>query len=163
MESGEFDLQTAMDRAIRMLSRNPRGYFLMVEWDSHTDRVRHGLDHLVTLDRAIERTARTAGRDTLLLFTADHSFDLRLRGGTLGTEFLAGLEEAEAESPKGPVRIPTLRMDNGHTGEEVLAAAQGPGAERVRGYMANTDLFRVMMTAYGWEPSAATAPAGAKK
>ena len=41
-------------------------------------------------------------------------------------------------------------MDNGHTGEEVLVAAQGPGAERVRGYMANTDMFRVMMAAYGW-------------
>ena len=51
------------------------------------------------------------------------------------------------------MRIATLRMDNGHTGEEVLAAAQGPGAERVRGYMANTDLFRVMMAAFGWEES----------
>ena len=160
MNSGEFDLQTAMDRTIRMLSRNPRGYFLMVEWDTHTDRIRRGLDNLVTLDRAIERTANTVGPDTLLLFTADHSFDLRLRGGTLGGEFLEGLEAAEAESPKGPVRIPTLRMDNGHTGEEVLAAAQGPGAERVRGYMPNTDLFRVMMAAYGWEASAAGAPAG---
>ena len=136
MNSGEFDLQTAMDRTIRMLSRNPRGYFLMVEWDTHTDRIRRGLDRVVTLDRAIERTAKTAGPDTLLLFTADHSFDLRLRGGTLGGDFLEGLEAAEAESPKGPVRIPTLRMDNGHTGEEVLAAAQGPGAERVRGFMA---------------------------
>jgi len=151
MDSGEFDLQTAMDRTIGMLSRNPRGYFLMVEWDAHTDRVRRGLDRVVTLDRVIERTARTAGPDTLLLFTADHSFDLRLRGGALGTDLLDGLEAAEAESPKGPVRTGTVRMDNGHTGEEVLAAASGPGAERVRGYMANTDLFRVMMAAYGWE------------
>jgi alkaline phosphatase len=163
MDSGEFDLQTAVDRTIRMLSRNPRGYFLMVEWDTHTDRVRHGLDRLVTLDRVIERTARTVGSDTLLLFTADHSFDLRLRGGTLGADFLQGLETAEAESPKGPVRIPSLRMDNGHTGEEVLAAAQGPGAERVRGFIPNTDLFRVMMAAYGWETPAAGALDGTKK
>ena len=153
LDSGEFDLQTAVDRARRMLSRNPRGYFLMVEWDVHTDRVRHGLDHLVTLDRVIERVARTVGSDTLLLFTADHSFDLRVRGGTLGPPLLEGLEQAEAESPKGPVRITTLRMDNGHTGEEVLVAAQGPGAERVRGFMANTDLFRVMLAAFGWQPS----------
>ena len=158
MDSGEFDLQTAMDRTISMLSRNPRGYFLMVEWDAHTDRVRRGLDRIVTLDRTIERTARTVGPDTLLLFTADHSFDLRLRGGLLGTELLEGLEAAEAESPKGPIRIGSLRMDNGHTGDEVLAAAQGPGAERVRGFMANTDLFRVMMSAFGWEPSAPGAP-----
>jgi alkaline phosphatase len=160
MDSGEFDLQTAMDRTIAMLSRNPRGYFLMVEWDAHTDRVRRGLDRIVTLDRAIERTARTAGPDTLLLFTADHSFDLRLRGGLLGTDLLEGLEAAEAESPKAPIRITSLRMDNGHTGDEVLAAAQGPGADRVRGYMANTDLFRVMMAAFGWEASAAGAQDG---
>ena len=158
MPSGEFDLQTALDRTTRMLSRNPRGYFLMVEWDAHTDRVRRGLDRVVTLDRVIERTSRTAGADTLLLFTADHSFDLRLRGGSLGTDLLDGLEAAEVESPKGPVRIGTLRMDNGHTGEEVLAAASGPGADRVRGYLANTDLFRVMMAAFGWEPSAASPP-----
>jgi alkaline phosphatase len=106
---------------------------------------------MVALDRAIERTAGRVGPDTLLLFTADHSFDLRLRGGTFGPELLDGLEQAETESPKGPLRITSLRMDNGHTGEEVLAAAQGPGAERVRGFMANTDLFRVMLSAYGWE------------
>lgn len=150
LDSGEFDLETAVQTAIRMLSRNPRGYFLMVECDVHTDRIRRGLDRLVTFDRLIERTARTVGSNTLLLFTADHSFDLRLRGGLLDQPLLQGLEQAEAESPKGPIRIPALRMDNGHTGEEVLAAAQGPGADRVRGYMANTDLFRVMMAAYGW-------------
>jgi alkaline phosphatase len=50
-------------------------------------------------------------------------------------------------------------MDNSHTGEEVLVAAQGPGAERVRGYMANTDLFSVMMRAYGWPMEAAGAAA----
>ena len=88
--------------------------------------------------------------DTLLLFTADHSFDVRIRGGAHGQPLLEGLEAAEAATPKGPLRITTLRMDNGHTGEEVLAAAQGPGAQRVRGYMANTDLFQVMMGAYGW-------------
>jgi alkaline phosphatase len=163
LDSGEFDLQTAIDRTLSMLSRNPRGYFLMVEWDTHTDHVRRGLDRLVTLDRAIERTAKMVGPDTLLLFTADHSFDLRLRGGTFGRALLEGLEQAEAEAEKGSVRITTLRMDNGHTGEEVLAAAQGPGAERVRGFMANTDLFRVMMAAYGWEGSQPTATGDAIK
>jgi alkaline phosphatase len=95
----------------------------------------------------------------LLLFTADHSFDLRIRGGRPGTPALEGLEAAEKESPKGPLRIPALRMDNGHTGEAVLVAAQGPGADRVRGYIANTDIFRVMMDAYGWKvPKPATRP-----
>lgn len=43
-----------------------------------------------------------------------------------------------------------IRMENGHTGEGVLVAAQGPGAERVHGFLANTELFHIMMTAYGW-------------
>lgn len=151
LDSSDFDLGATVQTAIRMLSRNRKGYFLMVESDTHTDRIRRGLDRMVAFDRVIEWTAQVAGSNTLLLFTADHSFDLRIRGGLSGRPLLEGLAEAEAASPKGPIRIPALRMDNGHTGEEVLVAAQGPGAERVRGYMANTDLFRVMMAAYGWK------------
>jgi alkaline phosphatase len=46
-------------------------------------------------------------------------------------------------------------MDDGHTGEEVVVAAQGPGAGRVRGFIANTDLFHIMMAAYGWKETPA--------
>jgi alkaline phosphatase len=154
LDSAEFDLAEAVQLAQRMLSKNPRGYFLMVEWDTHTDALRRGLDRMVALDRVIERTAQTAGSDTLLLFTADHSFDVRVRGGQPGVPLLQGFDEAEAkrvEEKRRDIRIPAVRMDNGHTGEEVLAAAQGPGADRVRGYLANTDLFRVMMDALGWK------------
>jgi alkaline phosphatase len=122
----------------------------MVEADSHTDPIRRGLERLVALDRVIEKAAQTVKKDTLLLFTADHSFDIRIRGGARGKPILEGLEAAEAETPKGPIRIPAVRMENGHTGEAVMVAAQGPGATRVRGYMLNTDIFRVMMDAFGW-------------
>jgi alkaline phosphatase len=154
LDSGAFDLEEAVQLALRMLSRNRKGYFLMVEWDTHTDLLRRGLDRMVALDRVIERTAQTVGRDTLLLFTADHSFDIRVRGGQPGVPLLEGFDEAEAkriEEKRRDIRIPAVRMDYGHTGEEVLAAAQGPGADRVRGYIANTDLFGVMMNAFGWK------------
>lgn len=157
LESSNFDLEEAVLTAHRILSRNKKGYFLMVESDTHTDRVRHGLERMAAFDRVIERTSKLVGRDTLLLFTADHSFDLRLRGGLLETPVLEGLEEAEAkaaEEKRRDIRIPAIRMDNGHTGEEVIVAAQGRGADRVRGYMDNTDLFRVMMQAFGWKPQA---------
>jgi alkaline phosphatase len=127
----------------------------MIEWDTHTDLLRRGLDRMVALDRVIEHTAQAAGRDTLLLFTADHSFDTRVRGGKPGVPLLEGFDEAESkriEEKRRDLRIPAVRMDNGHTGEEVLAAAQGPGADRVRGYLANTDLFGIMMSAFGWQP-----------
>jgi alkaline phosphatase len=153
LESAEFDLEEAMRLARRMLSANPRGYFLMVEWDTHTNNVRRGLDRMVALDRAIERTAQTAGDDTLLLFTADHSFDLRIRGGDVSQPLLDGLEAEQAlaaEEKRSDIQIRALRMNNTHTGEEVLVAAQGPGADRVRGYLANTDLFDIMMRAFGW-------------
>ena len=154
LDSSAFDLDEAVQIALRTLSRNRKGYFLMVEWDTHTDSLRRGLDRMVALDRVIERTAAAAGRDTLVLFTADHSFDIRVRGGQPGVPLLDGFDEAEAkriEEKRRDIRIPAVRMDNGHTGEEVLAAAQGPGADRVHGYIANTDLFGVMMKAFGWK------------
>lgn len=153
LDSGAFDPVKAIDSTLSVLARNPRGYFLMVEWDTHTDDVRRGLDNMVALDRAVARTARRVSADTLVLFTADHSFDLRIRGGQLGTPLLAGLDEETtraAAEKRDSIRLATLRMEDGHTGEEVLVAAQGPGAERVRGYLANTDLFHVMMGAMGW-------------
>jgi alkaline phosphatase len=153
-DSAAFELADAVQVALRILSRNRKGYFLMVEWDTHTDSLRRGLDRMIALDRVIASTAEAAGRDTLLLFTADHSFDIRVRGGQPGVPLLEGFDEAEAkriEEKRRDIRIPAVRMDNGHTGEEVLAAAQGPGADRVRGYLANTELFGVMMNAFGWK------------
>ncbi len=155
-ESADFPVQDAIRTAVRLLSRNSKGYFLMVGWDTHTDNVRRGLDRMVQMDKAIEFTAGLVGRDTLLIFTADHSFDLRVRGGDVSRPFLEGLEEAEAaaKTEKRPeIQHRTLRMQNGHTGEEVLVAAQGPGAERVHGFMPNTQIFHVMMNAFGWKPN----------
>jgi alkaline phosphatase len=161
LESSAFDLEEAVRTAHRILSKNRKGYFLMVEADVHTDRMRGGLDRMLEMDKVVAATAKMVGRDTLLVFTADHSFDVRLRGGRLGAPMLEGLEAAEAQAQaekRRDIRIPTLRMDNGHTGEEVLVAAQGPGADRVRGYMANTDIFNVMMRAFGWKPDNTSPP-----
>ena len=162
-ESSGFDVEEALVAAHRILSQDPDGYFLMVEVDTHTNNMRRGLDRMVMMDRAIARAAEIAGPDTLLLFTADHSFDLQLRGGRVGTPLLDGLEDAEArakQEKRGDIRSPALHMENSHTGEPVIVAAQGPGAERVRGFMANTDLFDVMMQAFGWSDApTTTAPA----
>jgi alkaline phosphatase len=149
LQDRNFDLAAAVRMARRMLSANPRGYFLMVEADAHTDALRPGLDRLVIFDRVIEETAGAVGPDTLVLFTGDHSFDLRVHAGTWGKPLLTG---AAAESGGGmeSVSLANVRMNNDHTAEEVLVAAQGPGAERVRGYMANSDLFQVMLGALGW-------------
>ena len=104
---------------------------------------------MLAFDRVIAATAATVSADTLVLFTADHSFDLRVHGGVMGRPLLTGAA-AERGGGMDAVRLPHVRMDNAHTGEEVLVAAQGPGAARVRGYLANTDLFHIMVSALGW-------------
>jgi alkaline phosphatase len=52
---------------------------------------------------------------------------------------------------KETIRLPYVRVDDTHTGEEVLATGKGPGAELIHGYFPNTYLFRVMLEAYGWK------------
>lgn len=143
-DSGNFDLAIAVRRAVDILSRSPKGFFLMVESDLHTNQLKLGLDRAVALDAIIEETAKRLGKDTLVIYSADHSFDIRHRGGKVG-EPLPVPEKAE---PKGAIRV-----DDGHTGEEVVVAATGPGSERIHGFFKNTDLFRFMMAAYGWKDS----------
>jgi hypothetical protein len=38
-----------------------------------------------------------------------------------------------------------------HTAEEVAVVADGAGVERVHGLMPNTEIFHIMMSAFGWE------------
>lgn len=148
----DFDLAEAVDRSITILSRNPKGFFLMVEGDMHTSDVRAGLRRALQLDDIIRETAERMEDDTLLMFTADHSFDLRIGGGGRGKPLLDESDEASYSEDRKSYQGPAVRMYNSHTGEEVVVAAEGPGAEGVRGFMANSDLFDVMMAAYGWKP-----------
>ena len=146
-DNGEFDVSDATERALHILSQNPKGFFLMVEWDMHTDNLKAGLNHVIEMDNTIRKIAQSAKKDTLLLFTADHSFDIRLRGGKRGAPLsleVGGKNKAPDSS------MQDIRLEDGHTGEQVLVAAQGPGSERVHGFILNTDLFRIMMAAYGW-------------
>jgi alkaline phosphatase len=133
----DFSLPQAVERAIDILSKNPKGFFLMVEGDMHTDDIEAGLRRALELDAIIRATAhRMPDDDTLIIFTADHSFDLLVAGGRKGEPVLDNK---------------ALRVGGGHTGEEVVVAAEGPGSERIRGYMPNTQIFHIMMQAYGWE------------
>jgi len=145
----EFKVDEATVKAIQILSRNPKGYFLMVEWDLHPNQVARMLDTGMAFDKLIEQTVtKLASKDTLVLFTADHSFDLRLRAGRRGTPLAIPANAKEfAAGGKFDVAVGTS-----HTGEEVLVAAHGPGAERVKGFLPNTRIFEIMLAAYGWKP-----------
>ncbi len=154
LNSNEFDIDLAVERTIGILSRNRKGYFLMVECDLHTTKLRQGLDRVLLLDRIIEKTARTVKNDTLILFTADHSFDTRVKGGKRGEPLIPDSPIVEPNSSQTETKKlqPPIHVYNGHTGEEVLVAAQGPGAEQVKGFLPNTQIFHILMKAYGWRP-----------
>jgi len=147
----EFDPMPVLERAIGILSRNRRGFFLMVEWDMHTNRLKRGLERVLTMDALVRRAATLAKDDTLIIFAADHSFDLRVRGGKKDEPLLDAEAPVAADGREAPPAQGNVRVDDGHTAEQVLVAAQGPGADRVRGFIRNTDLFRIMMAAYGWD------------
>ncbi len=149
----DFDPKPVLERVIKILSRNPKGFFLMVEWDMHTGNLVRGLERALVMDALIRQTAAQVGDDTLILFTADHSSDLRVLGGKRGEPLVSA---ATAVPGLTPDPKPKIRGAETHSAEEVLAVARGPGAERLRGFMANTDLFHVMMAAYGWETPSGT-------
>jgi alkaline phosphatase len=148
----DIDLPAASRTAIQTLSSNPKGYFLMIEWDAHTDNPEKGLNNVVGFDNLIREIAKTVDlNETLLLFTADHSFDLKMHGGLRSDPVLKGFAEwQQNHTAKEPIDLPVLRVNDSHTGEEVLVTAQGPGAEQVNGFFPNTKLFQIMMNAYGW-------------
>jgi alkaline phosphatase len=151
VDGDDFRVDEATAKAIQLLSRNPKGYFLMVEWDLHPTKPEHMLGQAVAFDKLIERTVKElASKDTLVIFVADHSFDFRLRGGKKDKPLVL-----PANAKESAAAVPATKFDvavgTAHTGEEVLVAATGPGSDRVRGFLPNTEIFQVMMSAYGWK------------
>jgi alkaline phosphatase len=100
---GEFDLNAATERAIDVLSRNPNGFFLMVESDLHTETILRGLERAVQLDRAIRQAAGRMPKDTLLLLTADHSYDFRVHDGRKGSPLVPAIDMSFGDD------VPALR------------------------------------------------------
>lgn len=140
----------AVEAAIRSLSRNRKGYFLMVEWDMHTDDPVRGLRHVGEMDELIRRVSQAAGDDTLILFVADHSFGLTMREGSRSSPFAP--QYAAAMKPGVTAATnPLMPVNGSHGGDDVVAIAQGPGAQRLRGFIPNTRLFSIMMEAFGWK------------
>lgn len=147
-QGNDFVPGPVISKIIKSLARNPKGFFLMVEWDMHTEKTILGLDRVIVMDNLIRQAAAEAPADTLIVYAADHSFDFRLRGGRKD-EPMAAQIDAQLAAPTPPVK-PVFQVENSHSGEEILVAAQGPGAERLGGFIPNTQIFHVMMDAYGW-------------
>lgn len=139
-DEDNFDIDAAVQDAVARLSENPKGFFLVVHSDCHTGKVRPSLQRLVDLDKSVAATTEARKQDTLVLFTADHSYDLHLKGEKL-------LENLKTANSK---QVP-FSLEDEHTAEEVPLLAAGPGSEKVKGFVSNTAVFHLILQNFGWE------------
>ncbi|XP_017741706.1 PREDICTED: intestinal-type alkaline phosphatase [Rhinopithecus bieti] len=99
------------EAALRLLSRNPRGFYLFVEGGRidhghHESLAYHALTEAVMFDDAIERAGQlTSEEDTLTLVTADHSHVFSFGGYTLRGSSIFGLAPSKARDSKAYTSI----------------------------------------------------------
>jgi alkaline phosphatase len=141
-DDSSFDFDQAVEQAVNRLSKNPKGYFLVAFSDCHLGKGAKTRSRIVDLDKAVRNATEKHKNDTLILMTADHGYDLRIKGETL-------IETARTATPQQIATIASV--EDQHTAEEVPVIADGPGAERVHGFMPNTQIFHIIMSAFGWE------------
>ena len=59
------------------------------------------------------------------------------------------IETARTATPQQIAAIACVKDQ--HTAEAVLVIAGGRGAERIHGFMPNTEIFHIISSAFGWE------------
>jgi len=128
-------LPVSTKTAINILSKNEKGFFLMVEgsqidWGGHASSTVYIVEDMLDFDKSIGKALEFAAKDgeTLVLVTADHETGgMAITGGS----FEDGTVKAG---------YPTT----GHTAVMVPIFAYGPGAEEFIGIMDNTDVHAKM-------------------
>lgn len=137
-------LSEATATSIKILRKNKKGFFLMVEgsqidWGGHANNTDYVVSEVIDFDNAIKVALDFAEKDgnTLVIVTADHE-----TGGMsiLGGDFKEGTVKASYGT-------------TGHTGVLIPVYAFGPGAEEFSGIYENTDIFLKLMEFYGFKKS----------
>jgi len=134
-------LPKATSKAIQILKKSPEGFFLMVEgsqidWGGHNNDIDYITNEVIDFDNAVKKAIDFAAADeeTLVIVTADHEC-----GGL-------GLNNRDFETGNIDAGFTTV----GHTGVMVPVFAYGPRSEKFIGIYDNTDLFKKLMSAYGF-------------
>ena len=149
-------LAAMTDKAISLLSKSEKGFFLQVEGAS-IDKQDHAanpcgqIGETVDLDEAVQKALEFAKKDgnTLVVVTADHAHASQIIPPD--TE-APGLTQA-LNTKDGAVMV--LSYGNSeeesmeHTGTQLRIAAYGPHAANVVGLTDQTDLFYTMKAALG--------------
>jgi len=147
-------LAAMTEKAIELLSKNEKGFFLQVEGAS-IDKQDHAanpcgqIGETVDLDEAVQKALEFARKDgnTLVIVTADHAHASQI----IPVDTKApGLSQA-LTTKDGAVMAMTYGNSEEesmeHTGTQVRIAAYGPHAANVVGLTDQTDLFYTMKAA----------------
>jgi alkaline phosphatase len=131
-------LEQAFAKAIKTLSRNKAGFFLMtegaqVDYGGHANDMSYVASEVMDFDQVIGKAMQFADADgqTLVIVTADHETGgLSLLAGDYANGYVSG-----------------SFATNDHTAIPVPVFAYGPQSFRFRGVYENTELFYKMMAA----------------
>jgi alkaline phosphatase len=131
-------LEEAFSKAVKTLSRNKNGFFLMtegaqVDYGGHANNMSYVATEVMDFDQVIGKALQFADADgqTLVIVTADHETGgLSLMDGNYANGYVSG-----------------NFATNDHTAIPVPVFAYGPQSFRFRGVYENTDLFYKMMAA----------------
>ena len=134
-------LRPASMKAIEMLSRNPKGFAMLIEgsqidWACHNNDSAYMIAELMDFELMLHAVLDWAEKDgeTLIVVTADHE--------------TGGLTLPDGDIEQG-VNVPRYHWGS-HTGVMVPVFAFGPGAERFSGIQQNTDIPRKVRELMGW-------------
>jgi alkaline phosphatase len=137
-------LPASSQKAIEILNKNPKGFFLMIEgsqidWAAHANSADTLIDETLDFDMAIGKVLDFAQKDgqTLVVITADHE--------TGGVTIVGGDLKAH--------KVKLSFSTTGHTAVMVPVYVYGPGAEKFAGIYDNTELFHKILTSYGFDKS----------
>ena len=134
-------LPVSTRKAIEILSKSPKGFFLMIEgsqidWAAHLSSADTTIDETLDFDEAIGVALDFAKKDghTLVVITADHE--------TGGVTVTGGDRAAHT--------VTLAFSTKNHTGVMVPVYAYGPGSEKFSGIYDNTDVFKKILASYGF-------------
>jgi alkaline phosphatase len=128
--AGEPSLTEMTEKAIKMLQKNPKGFFLMVEGGRidhahHAGNAKRALLDTIEMARAVKKAYEmTDPEDTLIIVTADHSHTFTIAGYPHRGNNILGLVAGVPEIDGDPVTPDKDRLGLPYT---TLGYANGPG------------------------------------
>lgn len=135
-------LLQSTNTALNILQQNKKGFFMMIEgsqidWGGHANDSDYVIKEMIDFDKAIGAVLDYAKKDgnTLVIITADHE--------------TGGLALTDGDMKTGRVEMKFITKD--HTGVMIPVFTYGPGAEKFAGIYQNTEIFKKMKDAFGFE------------